>query len=184
LQHPNAAYLGTILRVDTATGEVSIFASGMRNVCGFDFDAKGRIFAADNDGLTTRGVYPEVILMISGGEDFGYPWSGGAGVTRDNTPFLWQLTPTGGPAAVEWLDEGPWGPGLLVGARDHLIHVVMGVDGDQVFVNDEDPQRDVLDLLGYFTVVEQLRPDRLLVATTGIYGGTENRLLILDLKDG
>ena len=180
LNHPKVQFLGTILRLDPSTLEVTIHASGLRNVYGFDFDPTGRILAADNDGWTTLGWRPEMIVAIRGGEDFGYPGNSGAGVTGQGTPHVWQLTRTGS-TAVQWLDRGPWSPGLLVGGHDSLTYTAMGTSGDYVFVTSrQDAEVDVLDVTGFVTVVEQMESGRLVVGVTGIYGGTPNQLLVID----
>ncbi len=179
LKHPKAQFLGTILRLDPSTLEVTIHASGLRNVYGFDFDPTGRILAADNDGDTTVGWRPEIVLAISGGEDFGYPENSAAGVTGEGTAHIWQLTRSGS-ATIQWLDRGPWAPGLLVGGPNSLTYTRMGTSGDYVFVANKDAEVDVLDVTGYVTVLEQMESGRLLVGVTGIYGGTPNQLHVIE----
>lgn len=182
LNHSNIDLLGTIIRVDPDSGVVSIYASGMRNVYGFDFDDAGRILAADNDGWTTMGWYPEGVLVINGGEYFGYPWGGGPGVVDGATPPLWQLARPGSSAA-EWVGEGPWSPGLLVGGWGGVSHVALGSNEDRVFVRSGLPESEVLTVTGYVTAIEQLGANRLLVAVSGVYGSSPSSLRIIEMRD-
>jgi hypothetical protein len=177
LTHVNRDLMGTILQIDPDTGERSIYASGTRNVYGFDFAPNGEILAVDNDGPTLRGAYPESILAVFGGEDFGYPW-GGAGVDRTKTAPLWTLD-VHGTSAVEFLDEGPGSPGLLLGGPDRLTYVPLVTDGEQYFLSFVEPVVDVLDISGYVTAIELTPDGEIVIGISSIYGGAGNRLMVL-----
>jgi hypothetical protein len=178
IDHPNLEVLGTILRVDPATGEYTIFASGLRNAYSIDITSTGRLFAAENDGWTKLGWYPEAVLTMTGGEDFGYPRGGGARALRDATPPLKELTLPGS-SSIEWLEEGPWSPGLLIGGADHLTYLIMGESGDYVYPTVPKPEVPVRDIQGYVTAIQQLAPDRVLIAVSGIYGAARSVIQIL-----
>lgn len=182
IDHPNIDYLGTILRIDLSTGETSVHASGLRNVYGFDFDEDGRIYAADNDGPTLRGVYAEKVVAIVGGEYFGYP-EGGAGASIDASPAMWQLGLKGS-TDVEWIGSGTGSPGLLMGGPDRLTYMSLGREGNMVFVPSLNPMTDVMSPAGYVTVIERLDDGRFVAGVSGIYGGADDRLILFDLTSG
>jgi hypothetical protein len=181
IDHPNLDTLGTILRVDPESGEYTIHASGMRNVFSIDVTSTGRIFGAENDGWTKLGWYPEAILMVTGGEDFGYPRGGGARALRDATPPLKELTLPGS-SAIAWLEEGPWSGGLLIGGRDNLTYVIMGESGEYVFPAVAEAEIPVREIQGYITAIEPMGPDRVLIAVSGIYGAAESVIQILSME--
>ncbi len=65
----------SILRFNVQTGEREIYATGMRNPYGIDFDPKtGDLFATDNgrDDLGMDAPFEELNHIIQGG-DYGYP---------------------------------------------------------------------------------------------------------------
>jgi hypothetical protein len=178
IEQPNLGYLGTIIRVDPATREVVIHASGLRNVFGFDFDDNGRIFATDNDGPTTRGFYREAVLFIDEGDYFGYPEGGGSPAVPGAKAGLW-YPDLRGTADTEWIDGTDTSHALLIGGLERLSYFALGEQDGVPFVPSGQPLVDLLTPAGYVSVVEELPDERILVATTGIYGGTDNRLLVL-----
>jgi hypothetical protein len=177
LTHPNRDLLGTILRVNPETGERSVYANGLRNVFGLAFGPNGIIFAVDNDGPTIRGAYPESLLAIKGGEDFGYPF-GGAWVDQTKTAPLSQLN-VHGTSAVHFIESGPGSPGLLLGGPDRLTYVPFDTDGTDFFVPFVEPVVDVLNVSGYVTSIDGLPDGRIVITVSSIYGGSGNRLMVL-----
>ena len=98
LHHPNT---GGVLRMNPDGSELEVFATGLRNVQEFDFDAYGNMFAVDNDGdledERERAVY------IAEGSDSGW---------RLNWQFRslgWKKY-NGGMTYNPWTAEGMWKP--------------------------------------------------------------------------
>lgn len=92
---PDTALLGTILRIDPATGEVDVFASGLRNVFGLVFDGDGALWGVDNDG-PGRGPWRfEELLRIQEGLDYGFPDDGSVGPYARRTGFAEWIMPVG-----------------------------------------------------------------------------------------
>ena len=90
---------GTILRIDPASGESSVFASGLRNPFDLTFAADGQLFATDN-GIDPRLVEaaPEEVNRITEGGFYGHPYRfGEQGRTALSLPS--DLTPS--PPLVE-----------------------------------------------------------------------------------
>ena len=47
---PETELLGSVLRIDPTSGEIEVFATGLRNVYGLSFDEDGQLWGVDNDG--------------------------------------------------------------------------------------------------------------------------------------
>jgi hypothetical protein len=117
--------LGTIIAVDPASGDVEVFARGLRNVFGLTFDPEGNLYGVDNDGPTRDGWRAEELLLIQGGKDYGYPVDAtyGAPNVRNGFP-LWTLD-TWGSAGIGWVETGSGAPRLLVGAAGQIVAIGM-----------------------------------------------------------
>jgi glucose/arabinose dehydrogenase len=79
--------IGGIIRMDTDGGNREVFATGIRNSVGLDFNPADRtLWFTDNqvDGMGD-GIPPgELNRATRAGQDFGFPWYGGGRVrTRD-----------------------------------------------------------------------------------------------------
>ena len=85
--------LGNVLRIDPATGELEVFASGLRNVYGLDFDEAGVLWGVDNDGRGRGWRFEE--LSASRGLDFGFPDDGTVGPYTRRTGFATWILPSG-----------------------------------------------------------------------------------------
>jgi hypothetical protein len=103
---PHLDWLGTILRIDPATGTASAWASGLRNVYGLAFSPDGRLFGVDNDGPTLRGWREEELDELTQGANYGYPLDASFGPYAMRTGFpIYALDP-GGHAGIAWAGEG------------------------------------------------------------------------------
>ena len=78
--------VGGIIRMNQDGSEREIFADGLRNPVGFDFDpVTGDLWTNDNqvDGMGDEQPPGEMNRVAKAGLDFGFPWYGG-GHTRTN----------------------------------------------------------------------------------------------------
>ena len=71
---------GTVLRVDPATGAITVFASGFRNHYDLAFNSDGELFTYDSDMEWDIGApwyrAPRLVHVVNGGE---YGWRSGSG---------------------------------------------------------------------------------------------------------
>ena len=77
---------GTLLRIDPKTGQGGVFAYGVRNTVGIDFQpTTGEVYFTDNggDGMGDDSPPDELNHAPRAGLHFGYPWYGGG---SDRTP--------------------------------------------------------------------------------------------------
>ena len=157
--------LGTILAVDPASGDMEVFARGLRNVFGLTFDHEGNLYGVDNDGPTRNGWRAEELLMIQEGNDYGFPVDGtyGAPIVRTGFP-LWTLD-TRGSAGIAWVDAGSDAPRLLVGAAGQIVAIGMHdlADGEA----QRPPVRTIASFPGFVTDVEWLRGGEILATVFG-----------------
>jgi len=70
---PNEA---SILRIQPHTGELSVFASGIRNPYDLTFDSTGQLYATDNGMVEGAG---DRVLSIMAGGHYGWPYWGARG---------------------------------------------------------------------------------------------------------
>lgn len=69
--HP---YNASILQADPATGELQVFATGLRNAFGLAFDARGDLWATDNGwDPPEEAEAPDELNRIEAGADYGFP---------------------------------------------------------------------------------------------------------------
>jgi glucose/arabinose dehydrogenase len=67
------------------TGE-EIFATGLRNTVGFDFDSKGRLWGVDNGrDMLGDDIPPEELNLIEKGKFYGWPYRYGDNVPTPNS---------------------------------------------------------------------------------------------------
>ena len=83
--------VATMLQVDTTTWQRSIYASGLRNTIGFDFQPQtGELWGVDNGGDTKGDDWPpEELNKIVQGGDYAWPYAYGKQVvdeTREDPP--------------------------------------------------------------------------------------------------
>ncbi len=173
--HPNADYLGTVLALDVEGGPPEVFAHGLRNVYDLAFDADGRLFGTDNDGLTTSGWRREELLEIHKGGYYGYPYDGTFEpyvVPRD--PPLWVVDQVGS-AGIEWIPASgsETGSRLLVGSCGELDSVGLSEADGRVFVADRAAYTSLLDLPGCVTSLERADDGTVLMAVWAFTGDSE-----------
>ena len=106
VDHPHRDWLGSVLRIDPASGQTEVWATGFRNMYGLAFSPDGRLFGVDNDGPTVRGWRQEELLEVVHGANYGYPWEGSFGPFDVRTGFpIYALEP-GGHAGIAWVGDG------------------------------------------------------------------------------
>jgi len=67
-------YNASILQVDPTTGDVLVFATGLRNAYGLAFDPRGNLWATDNGWDPPEDVEaPDELNLIVAGADYGFP---------------------------------------------------------------------------------------------------------------
>ncbi|MEO6578315.1 MAG: PQQ-dependent sugar dehydrogenase [Candidatus Limnocylindria bacterium] len=164
---PETRLLGSILRIDPASGEVSQFASGLRNVFGIDFDQAGLLWGVDNDG-PGRGPWRfEELLMLEDGMDYGFPTDGTVGPYERRTGFATWIMPVGAGSS-----------GLLV--RDDVI--LSGGCGRVTWVDLKTTSGDALvreiPNPGCVTAIERMPDGRLVLGT--VFAGTPFRVTTED----
>ena len=80
--------IGGIIRMDQNGANREIYADGLRNPVGFDFDpATGDLWTNDNqvDGMGDDIPPGELNRITEMGQNFGFPWYGGGKVRTDDT---------------------------------------------------------------------------------------------------
>lgn len=170
---PNAGWVGTILRFDFDGGNVHVFARGLRNVYDLEFDARGRLWAVDNDGPTLRDYRAEEVLQIKEGAHYGYPFEGtyGPHSIRTDPPLgAFAGHDLEGTAGIELAENLDIGTGLLVGARVlHLFQFAEDSEGPY-FSGEFDRQGNqvLFSRQGYFTIVEASEEGLLFAGVTGL----------------
>ena len=115
LARPHADLLGTVVTVRPDGRDLTVFATGLRNVYGLTFDADGRLYGVDNDGPTRSGWRREELLEIRRGADYGYPQDGTfAPQNRRREPPLWAVEAVGS-GGIVWLDDTQAAGKLITG---------------------------------------------------------------------
>ena len=164
LARPNFELMGTVFSVRPDGSDLRIVAHGLRNVYDLVFDGQGRLYGADNDGVTRSGWRREEVVQIQTGGDYGYPFEGTFAPTRRRTAFpLWVLD-TVGSAGVEWLRVG-MRPNLAVGSCGNVDLIALERGRGTATVTDPGAVRRLLEHLpGCVTAIKRLAADRILVA--------------------
>ncbi len=74
--------MGGIIRMNLDGSGREVFATGVRNSVGLDFDSRGRLWFTDNqvDGMGDDIPPGEINRADEAGLDFGFPWFGGGHV--------------------------------------------------------------------------------------------------------
>lgn len=118
LEHGNLEWLGTVLRIDPDSGEVEVFAEGIRNVYGLAFARDGRLIGVDNDGPTYTGWREEELLAIESAQHYGYPDEGSLGPFEVRTGFPIYYLDSSGTAGIAAYRDG-----VIVGSCGELHYV-------------------------------------------------------------
>lgn len=161
---PATELLGSVLRIDPATGAFDVFATGLRNVYGLDFDEGGRLWGVDNDGRG-RGIWRfEELTRIEEGLDYGFPEDGTVGPYERRTGF-----------ATWIMSSGAGSSGILV----HEETIISGACGSVTRLSlaseSGDADLDEVDNRGCVTAIERLPDGRLLLGT--VLGGQPIRVV-------
>lgn len=146
--------LGTILRIDPTSGDVQVYARGLRNVFGLTFDDDGRLWGVDNDG-PGRGPWRfEELLQIQEDLDYGFPEDGTVGPYERRTGFATWIMPVGAGSSGIVVN----GSVVISGGCGMVTRVdLVSTTGDAVI--------DEVDYGGCLTAVEPMPDGRLLLGT-------------------
>lgn len=161
LQHPRLDLLGTVVRV-TLDGELSVVATGLRNVYGL-VTGGGELWGVDNDGPTFRGWREEEVVSIQEGADYGFPDDGSyAPFVRRTQTAIW-VTDAVGSAGLAWTENVGLSDALLTGncGRVDMIDVVYSEGVYRVGLPVSTP---VAVVQGCVTGIATYGPDRVVVA--------------------
>ena len=74
-----APYEAAVVRIQPHTGEIAVYAQGVRNAYDLALDSLGRLYASDQ-GLLAGGIGDRVLRLSPGGH-YGFPFWGGRGCT-------------------------------------------------------------------------------------------------------
>lgn len=150
--------IGSVLRIDAETGDVTRFASGLRNVFGLDFDANGALWGVDNDGQGRGPWRFEELLQIRDGLDYGFPDDGTVGPYSRRTGFASWIMPVGAGSSGLLVE----GDTVISGGCGRITRVTLTTpDGDAIVQEANHP--------GCVTAIDRLPDGRLLLAT--VLGG-------------
>ena len=155
---PETELLGSVLQIDPETGDIEVFARGLRNVYGLTFDADGRLWGVDNDGRGRGPWRAEELLHIQQGLDYGFPDDGTVGPYTRRTGFAEWIMPTGAGSSGITVD----GDVVMSGACGRVTRVALGGDGG-------DASETQVRRTGCVTAIERLPDGRLLLGT--VLGG-------------
>ena len=155
---PETELLGSVLRIDPASGRFDVYARGLRNVYGLTFDDGGRLWGVDNDGRG-RGVWrAEELLQIQEGLDYGFPDDGTVGPYSRRTGFAAWIMPTGAGSSGIHVE----GDVVISGACGRVTRVELEQVGG-------DAAEDTMSHPGCVTAIEPTPDGRLLLGT--VLGG-------------
>jgi Glucose / Sorbosone dehydrogenase len=151
---PETELLGSVLRIDPTSGDIEVFATGLRNVYGLSFDESGRLWGVDNDGRG-RGVWrAEELLEIQDGLDYGFPDDGTVGPYTRRTGYARWIMPTGaGSGGILVSDDV-----VISGACGRITRVALAGEG-----GDADERQVARP--GCVTAIERLPDGRLILGT-------------------
>lgn len=151
---PETELLGSILRIDPGSGEIEVFASGLRNVFGLVFDEAGQLWGVDNDG-PGRGPWRfEELLRIEDGLDYGFPDDGTVGPYKRRNGFAEWIMPVGAGSGGILVREDT----IISGGCGMVTRVgLISASGDAVMRQ--------ADYNGCLTTIEPMPDGRLLLGT-------------------
>jgi len=161
IDHEHLDWLGSILRVEPDSGNVTHWVAGLRNVYGLAFGPDGRMFGVDNDGPTVSGWRHEELLELMQGGQYGYPAEGTFGpfsVPRD--PPIYVLSSIGD-AGIAWFKDG-----LVIGGCRSLQWIPLIRQGGSYEVEEARFVRQLADIPGCVTSIVPT-PTGLLAAAFG-----------------
>lgn len=182
IRHPNMDLLGTVLRLSPDGRDVTTFATGLRNVYGLTFDARGGLWGVDNDGETPNGWRSEEILNIRRGSDYGYPYEGSFGHLTVRDDFAVWFAEGFGSAGVLWAGDVGLGPGLLIGSFGRIDGLRLTDMDTGWAVTSRSPYSELIQVPGFVSHLEALGRDRILATVGTFYGETGNALYVLSIE--
>ncbi|MAS36851.1 MAG: hypothetical protein CL610_22795 [Anaerolineaceae bacterium] len=149
----------SMLRVDPASGNVDIFATGLRNAYDLVFLPNGDLFTTDNNptevNRTLRLIPPEELNFIEEGRDYGFPdVYGNPPAGDDSTGPVTEFYPSVTSAGIDYYAQGDFPDEWRDG-----VYVAQWGTGADVLVN-----RDLL--FGFAVVFVPLEKD-----DDGLYHG-------------
>lgn len=165
---PETDLLGSILRIDPATSDVEVFATGLRNVFGLTFGADGRLWGVDNDGPGRGPWRAEELLEIREGLDYGFPDDGTVGPYTRRTGFATWIMPTGAGSGGILVNEDV----VISGACGRITRVGLTHGGG-------DASERQVTRPGCVTAIAELPDGRLLLGT--VLGGEP--FVVIDEED-
>ena len=162
IDHENADWLGTILRVDA---EPEVVVGGLRNVYGLAFGPDGSLVVVDNDGMSWQGWRIEELIAVEEGADYGFPQEGSFGPFERRTGRAFGTLAGIGAAGIAWIDADT----LAVGSCGRLTFIdLMTLDGTwQLRDRPHDDDRVDLGTNNCASSIVPLSANRLLVTTVG-----------------
>jgi glucose/arabinose dehydrogenase len=170
--HPNADWVGTVLRIDPTSGEADVYARGLRNVYGLTFEPGGELLGVDNDGPALRGWRDEELVEIREGADHGYPSdpSIGPGSVRTGWPIM--LLQSTASAGIAWDEDG-----VLIGNCGTIQRIPLTKRDGAFQLNGQrfDVETILGDVSGCVTSIARLDDGWL----AGVFAGTGGEVLFL-----
>lgn len=151
---PVTDLIGSILRIDPATGEVTQWAKGIRNIFALDRDEEGELWGVDNDG-PGRGPWRfEELLHLQEGLDYGFPDDGTVGPYTRRTGFATWIMPVGAGSSGLLVRDGY----VISGGCGSVTRVKLTTDTGDAIVREAKYS-------GCLTTIEPMPDGRLLLGT-------------------
>lgn len=179
ISQTNRRWLGTILRFRPDGSDLSVFARGIRNIFALATGPDGRLYGADNDGDTIRGLWLEQLFELRHGVDYGYPEHGTFDTHRSPDAAPLSLLPAGGSSAITWAEAAGLPAGVLVGSLRQLGWVPFASDEVGPFVNDQRGYVSLVKVDGFVTGLAATTDQTLLATVFSGRTGAPSSLLVL-----
>jgi len=174
--------LGTLIRFRPDGTELSVVATGLRNIYELTQDPDGHLFGVNNGGITAREALGEEVLWLQEGLDYGFPENGTFSGGRDPESRPLALLPEGGSGGLLWMDDLGGDQGLLIGTSHQIEFIPITTDDAGPFVHLEHPLRTTVDgVEGFVTSFERLSDGRILATVFGALSGLRSELLLFDV---
>jgi hypothetical protein len=179
IRQAHREWLGTILRFRPDGSDLSVFARGIRNIFDLATGPDGRLYGADNDGDTVRGLWLEQLFELRRGVDYGYPQHGTFDTSRSPDAAPLTLLPAGGSSAIAWAEDAGLPPGLLVGSLRQLGWVPLAMDKNGPYVNDARNYVSLVQVDGFVTGLATTSKGTLLATVFSGRTGAPSSLILL-----
>lgn len=184
---PHPEWMGSILRVDPASGAVEVHARGLRNVYGLAFDDRGGLWGVDNDGPARNGWRTEELVRLDAGTDQGFPDDGTFGPwSRRTSGPLWTLDAIGS-AGLAWAGDAAMPPGIFTGSCGRLDYLALPDHAGRYGVVNEEGQKPVVEEVatadGCITGIAAVVPKTLIVSVFGYERGSLLRIRLAEADE-